>query len=151
MLRINSLLSVSQYNSRSQLNQLAQKAESFHLLQKFWASASDQLIAENSFVGDIKNNQLTVYTRNAVIASKVKFIMPSLLLKLQQLQQSQLIFRECKVSAIIVKVQVKSTLKPVTKAPRKLSFAAANSLKTLAETLGECPLSARLKLLAAKK
>lgn len=150
MLKINSLLSVSQQHSQSQLAQLTKKAEFFSILQKYWASAADQLIAENSFVGDIKNNQLTVYAHNALVASKIKLILPQLLIKLQVLQQSQPLFRDCKVSAITVKVQVKSSPKPTPKAPRKLSNAAANSLNNLAETLGESLLSSKLKSLAGK-
>ena len=155
MLRINSLLNVSQSDSpqsnlHGQLSLLAKKAVSFQLLQKYWASAADQLIAENSFIGPIKNNQLTVYAHNALIASKIKLLLPALLIKLQQLQQSQPLFREYKVSAIIVKVQVKSALNPMTKTPRKLSFVAADNLKTLADSLGETPLSVSLKSLAAK-
>ncbi len=156
MLKINSLLSVSQHNSpnqspqMSQLAQLAQKAEVFKLLQKYWATGVEQLIAKNSFVTDIKNEQLTVFASNAIVASKIKLLWPQILIKLQYLQQSQPIFKDCKVSAIIVKVQVISSQKRVSKAPRKLSNIAANSLKSFAETLGETPLSTRLKSLADK-
>ena len=150
MLKINSLISISQQRSQDKLAQLAKKAESFNLLQKYWANAADHLIAENSFVTEIKNNQLTVYAHNALVASKIKLIMPQLLGKLEYLQQSQALFRDCKVSLITVKVQVKSSPKPLLKTPRKLSIAAANSLNKFVKTLGDSPLSSKLKSLADK-
>lgn len=157
MLKINSLLKVSQLQSHgytkeeTQLNELAKKAESFKLIQKYWVGAVDLLIAKTSFAGSIKNNQMTVFAQNAIVASKIKLISPQILKRLYFLQQSQPMFNECKVSAIVVKVQVKSSHKTALKTPRKVSNAAANNLKSLADTLGETPLAARLISLANKK
>ena len=150
MRKINSLLCVSQQRSNGQLALLTKKANSFNLMQRYWANAADHLIAKNSFVTEIKNNQLTVYANNALVASKIKLILPQLIIKLQALQQTQDLFKEFKVSAITVKVQVKSSQKPLLKAPRKLSNAAAISLNNLAKTLGASPLSTKLKSLADK-
>jgi hypothetical protein len=90
-----------------------------------------------------------------MLASKIKLTQASLLKQLQNLQLNDPLFRECKVTAISVKVQVKSRPKPIIKTPRKLSTSAANSLKNLAEDLlaknkGESPLAAKLNALARK-
>lgn len=150
MKKINSLFSDSQFNPHNQLNQLAKKAQSHQLLQQFWAAVADQLIIQHTFVGSIINGQLTIYASSAIVASKIKLIQTKLLTQLQHLQQTKATFRECKVTAIVVKVQVKSTLKPAVKVPRKLTKNAADSLKNLAENLGDSALSAQLKSLANK-
>jgi len=152
MRKIDTLLNHnSQPNStNSQLSALNKNVQSHQLLQKFWIAASPQMLSNLSFVGSLINGQLTIYAHSAIVANKIKLTLANLLTQLQNLQQTNPNFRECKVTAIIVKVQVKSQPKAVVKPVRKLSKNAANSLKKLALDLGESPLSTQLNSLANK-
>jgi len=137
-------------NHNSQLSALNKNVQSHQLLQKLWIAASPQMLSNLSFVGSLINGQLTIYAHSAIVANKIKLTLANLLTQLQNLQQTNPNFRECKVTAIIVKVQVKSQPKAVVKPVRKLSKNAANSLKKLALDLGESPLSTQLNSLANK-
>ncbi len=150
MHKINNLL-----NHNSQLSMLAKNVQLHQHLQQFWQAAVPKLLSQNSFATSLVNGQLTVYADSAIIASKIKLSHASLLTLLQNLQIKQALYRECKVTAISVKVQVKSRPKPIIKTPRQLSTRAATSLKKLADDLfaknkGESPLAVKLKLLASK-
>ena len=148
MRKINSLLSQSQDNS--QFSQLSKLAQAHVTLQQFWLTAAPKIVGDNSFASSLTNGQLTILANSAMVANKIKLTQASLLTQLQNLQTSALTFRECKVTVISVKVQVKSRPKLVIKTPRKLSSAASSSLKQLAEQLGDSPLAAKLKALASK-
>ena len=145
MRKINTL-----FNEHSELNALTKNVQMRQHLQLLWQAAAPKLLSESSFISSLTNGQLTVYANSSIVASKIKLTQASLLTQLQNLQQTQQSFRECKVTAISVKVQVKSRHKTVIKTPRKLSASAANSLKTLAGTLGESSLASKLKNLATK-
>jgi hypothetical protein len=124
-------------------------------LQQLWQLATPKILSQNSFASSLSNGQLMVYANSAIVANKIKLTQASLLTQLQNLQKTHQTFRECKVTAISVKVQVKSRPKPIIKTPRKLSASAANSLKNLAENLlaenkGESPLALKLSALASK-
>jgi hypothetical protein len=150
MRKINSLLS-----NNSQLSLLAKNLQLHQHLQQFWLVAAPKLLSENSFASNLTNGQLTVYADSAIVANKIKLSQASLLTQLQNLQKTNPLYRDCKVTAISVKVQVKSRPKPVIKTPRQLTPGAASSLKNLAEDLlaknkGESILAAKLKILASK-
>lgn len=134
----------------SQLSALTKNVQSHQLLQKLWVAASPPMLSNLSFVGSLTSGQLTVYAHSAIVANKIKLTITSLLTQLQNLQQSNPKFRECKVTAIAVKVQVKSIQHVPVKSVRTLSKNAANSLKKLALDLGESPLSNQLNSLASK-
>jgi TRAP-type mannitol/chloroaromatic compound transport system permease large subunit len=160
MRKINSLISDSSigalssgaasFSQSNPLSQLAKKAQAHQVLQQFWAAAMPPLLSQLSFTGSLTNGQLTVYADSAIVASKIKLNLANTLTQLQDLQQNQAMFRECKVTAIVVKVQVKSLAKPAIKVPLKLSKTAASNLQSFAETLGESALSHQLKSLASK-
>lgn len=139
----------------NQFNQLTKQANAHLVLQQFWLAATPAVVGENSFASNLNDGQLHVLANSAMVANKIKLTQASLLSQLQNLQISNQAFRECKVTAIVVKVQVKSRPKPVTRAPRLLSSYASNSLRQLAEDLltknkGDSPLATKLKLLASK-
>ena len=138
------------FNHNSQLQALAQKVQSHQLLQQYWVAASPEILSNLSTAGNLNNGLLTIYAHSAIVANKIKLSQASLLTQLHHLQQTNQRFRECKVTAIVVKVQVKSQPKAPVHVPRKLSKSAANSLKKLALDLGESPLSAQLNSLANK-
>ncbi len=150
MRKINTL-----FTANSQLDTLTKNVHAHQHLQQFWQAAAPKILAENSFVSGLNNGQLTVYADSAIVANKIKLMQASLLTQLENLQKNNLKFRECKVTVIVAKVQVKSKPKAIIKAPRTLSTSAVNSLKVLAQDLldknkGESPLAVKLKLLASK-
>ena len=150
MRKINAL-----FSENSQLNKLAKNVQARQNLQLFWQAVAPQILSQNSFAISLINSQLTLYADSAIVANKIKLTQASLLSQLQNLQENNPLFRECKVTSISVKVQVKSRQKPVIKTPRRLSNNAANNLKSLAEDLlaknkGESTLAARLNALAGK-
>jgi Dna[CI] antecedent, DciA len=150
MRKINSL-----FAANSQLEALAKNVQAHQHLQQLWQAAAPQMLAQASFVSTLSNGQLTVYADSAIVANKIKLTHASLLTQLQNLQKNNPKFRECKVNAIVVKVQVKSRPKAIIKVPRTLSTNAANSLQTFAQDLlaknkGESTLATKLKLLASK-
>lgn len=105
-------------NARQQQTQVA---------QKIWEVIAPGNLAQFSHASSIKNQQFTVFADNNVVAAKIKLLIPSLLIQLEK--------QECEVTAIRVKVQVKSTLQPKLKLLKKLSPAAVNQLQLLAEKL----------------
>jgi hypothetical protein len=150
MRKINAL-----FTENSELNKLAKNVQAYQCLQQLWHAAAPKLLSENSVASSLTSGQLTIYADSAIVANKIKLIQASLLTQLQNLQKSEPLFRECKVTAISVKVQVKSRPKSIIKTPRKLSSSASASLKTLAEDLlaknkGDSPLAAKLTILAGK-
>lgn len=145
MRKINSL-----FTENSQLNALCKNVQAHQHLQQLWQATAPKILTESSFVSSLTNGQLTVYAQSAIVANKIKLTHASLLTQLHNLQKNDPLFRECKVTAIAVKVQVKSHPKPIIKTSRKLSTGAANSLKNLAQDLGESPLALKLNALASK-
>ena len=145
MRKINTL-----FTANSQLDTLAKNVQTHQHLQQFWQAAIPILFAQSTFVSSLNSGQLTVYADSAIVANKIKLIHASLLTQLQNLQKTHPLYGEYKVTAIVVKVQVKSRVKPIAKAPRKLSANAANSLKHFANSLGESPLALKLTSLASK-
>ena len=145
MRKINAL-----FSENSELNNLAKKVQARQSLQLFWQAAAPKILSQNSFASSLINGQIILYADSAIVANKIKLTHASLLTQLQNLQKNDPLFRECKVTSIVIKVQVKSRQKPVIKMPRRLSNNAANCLKSLVENLGDSPLSAKLNALASK-
>jgi hypothetical protein len=145
MRKINAL-----FTENSELNKLAKNVQARQNLQQLWQAAAPILLSQNSSASSLTNGQLMVYADSAIVANKIKLTQASLLTQLQNLQTTHQTFRECKVTAISVKVQVKSHPKPVIKPPRKLSASAVTSLKHLAQNLGDSPLATKLNMLARK-
>ena len=151
MRKINALISQTSQHDNSPFIQLTKQAQSHLTLQQFWLTAAPKIVGDNSFASSLTKGQLTILAYSAMVANKIKLTQAGLLTQLQNLQNSNQVFRECKVTAIVVKVQVKSHPKLVIKTPRKLSSGASNRLKQLAEQLGDSPLADKLNILASKK
>ena len=135
----------------AQFNALAKQANAHLNLRQFWEAIAPKLLSEHSFAGSLHNGLLTIYAGNASVAAKIKLTSANLLSQLQNLQKTDPFYKECKLTAITVKVQVKSRPKPVAKVSRKLSNQAATQLKKLAEQLGDSTLSDKLRKLAARQ
>jgi hypothetical protein len=136
MQRFNTLLNqpeLTALNARNKENDAA---------QKIWEAIAPDNLAQLSHAIGIKNKQFTVYAANNTVAAKIKLFIPSLLIKLEK--------QDCEVTAIRVKVQVKSTPLAKPKAIRKLSNNAANSLNEFAEKISGTPLADALARLAKK-
>jgi hypothetical protein len=150
MRKINTLLS-----ENNQLSAIAQNVQSRAAINHLWQISVPKILAQSSHVTSLDSGQLKILADSAIIANKIKLtqvsLLSSLLTQLQNLQKNEPSFGVCKVTSISVKVQVKSTVKPVIKAPRIISAKAAASLKTLARDLGESPLAQKLNLLANKR
>ena len=121
MQRFNTLL------KHPELYALNMRTQETQTAQKLWKAIAPDTLTKFSHASSIKNKQLNVYADNSVAAAKIKLLLPSLLIQLQK--------RECEVTAIRVKVQVKSNPQPKYKTPRKLTPAAVSSLKELGEKL----------------
>ncbi len=136
MQRFNALLNqpeLTALNARNLQNQAA---------QKIWEAIAPDNLAQYSHATSIKNQQFTLYANNNAVAAKIKLLIPSLLIKLEK--------QECEVTAIRVKVQVKSTPETPTKPVKKLSHHAATELTALAEKLAGSALGDALAKLAKK-
>lgn len=121
MQRFNTLLKQPELSALNARNLQTQAA------QKIWEAIAPDNLAQFSHASSIKNQQFTVFADNSVVAAKIKLLLPSLLIKLQK--------QVCEVTAIHVKVQVKSTPRPKLVKPRKLSPIAVSQLKQLGKKL----------------
>jgi hypothetical protein len=136
------------FGKNKQLSALTNYARSKELINLFWQSAIPKALADSSFAHQIDNGLLTVFVSNSAVASKIRFTQSSLLKALENSRKNHANFSPYKVTAINVKVQVKST--PITKPKRQrhLSVNAAQHLNTFSEELGDAPLGLILKKLA---
>lgn len=110
--------------------------------QALWLSIAPKSLVPFCHASTIKNQQLSVNADNNAVAAKIKLLLPSLLIQLEK--------QGCEVTAIRVKVQVKSTQQVKTKAIKRLSKTAANKIQHLAEKLDGTPLGDALARLAEK-
>jgi hypothetical protein len=134
-----------QFNTLNQLpflKELNTYQETAHAAQALWQSIAPDNLATLSTAISIKNQQLNLVTEYNSVAAKIKFSIPHLLSLLQK--------QGYEITAIQVKVQVKSAQPAKTKTIKKLSPHAADNLKTLAKQLEGTALGASLSKLADK-
>ncbi len=136
MLPFNALL------KQPELVALKAKTKEAQIAQTIWLNVSPENLAQCSHAYRLKDNQLSVFADNNAVAAKIKLLIPSLLIKLEK--------QGCEVTAIRVKVQVKSTPETPTKPVKKLSRRAATELTILAEKLTGTSLGDALARLAKK-
>lgn len=150
MRKINTLLTES-----SELQLVNASAASRVLLNKLWQASAPKVLSQSSKAIALENGQLKVLADSPIIANKIKLtqvdLISSLLTQLENLQKNESFLRECKVTSISVKVQVKSTPRPALKSPRIISAKASNNLKKLAQELGDSALAQKLNSLANKR
>ena len=147
MRKINALLKANNATN-NQFNKLVAEADKHLDLQQFWQAVAPQAISASSHVGALKNQTLTVYAHNNSVAAKIKLTSASLLTQLQNLQKTDPFYKPYKLTGIMVKVQVKSHKMPKNSAPRIISRRAANTIRKLANDLGEGALAEKLHKLA---
>jgi hypothetical protein len=134
MQRFNTLLRQPELIALNARNQRTQTA------QKIWEAIAPDNLAKFSHVSSIENQQFTVFADNNAVAAKIKLLIPSLLIKLEK--------QVCEVTAIRVKVQVKSTPQAKLKSLKKLRPIAATHLQQLGQTLSGTALGNALIKLA---
>ncbi len=148
MHKLRAVLNGNNPNKDNQFDNLVAQANDHLKLQEFWEAAISKKLSKFCSIGGIKNQKLSIYAHNASVASKIKLTSTSILSQLQYLQKNDANFIGFKVTAISVKVQVKSQQKHVTTTPRKLSSHASATLKNFAADLGETELADKLIKLA---
>jgi hypothetical protein len=136
MQRFNTLL------NQPELGALKERTRDIQVAQKIWEVIAPENLAKFSHASSIKNGQFTVIADNNAVAAKIKLFIPSLLIKLEK--------QECEVTAIRLKVQVKSTPPAKQKTIKKLSSQAAKNLNLLAEKISGTTLGDALARLAKK-
>ncbi len=140
----------SNTGSDTTLIELNRHAQTINLAQKLWLAASPKQISQFSRAISLKNNQLYVVADNGAMATKIKLLNATLLTQLHNLTLSGPFSKGCKVTAIDVKVQAKSSLNKPKKPQRKLSRNASHSLSNLIENLTDSPLREALVKLAKR-
>jgi hypothetical protein len=145
MRKINSL-----FGQNAQLSVLAEQIHEKELIKKLWHSATPIELSKTSYAALLEDGQLIVYASNSATASKIKLSQASLLKALNNSIESYAQYSQCKVTAIKVKVQVKSTPAPSQRRTINLSSTGAQHLKHLADQLGESKLGNILNRLASK-
>lgn len=136
MQRINALL---QQSTPSAFNKHHAEIQA---IQKIWEAIAPDNLAQLSRAASIKNQQLTLVTSSNAVAAKIKLLIPSLLILLEK--------KECKVTSIRVKMQVKSSPQRAIKPERKLSPHATHALKELLANLDNSPLKDIISRLAKR-
>jgi hypothetical protein len=148
MQKINVLLNQNQVKLDKQFNHLVAQADAHLNLQQFWKAIAPNAISQSSSASSLSNGLLTINAHNSGVATKIKLTSASLLSQLQNLQHEDPIYKHCKVTGIKVKVQVKSELKTHKPQARTLSSGAAETLRKLADQLGDSTLANKLNQLA---
>lgn len=136
MLRFNALLRQPELTALNAHNREKQAA------QIIWEAVAPDNLAQLSHATTVKNQQFTVMAHNNAVAAKIKLFIPSLLIKLEK--------QGCEVTAIRVKVQVKSSPPARPKIIKKLSPKASSELQLLANKLSGTTLGDALARLAKK-
>jgi hypothetical protein len=145
MRKINSL-----FGQNAQLSALAKQMHEKELINRLWQSATPMELSTTSHAALLENGLLTVFAFNGATASKIKLSQASLLKALNNSIETNAQFSLCKVTAIKIKVQVKSVLPQPQRRSISLSSTGAQHLTHLAEQLGESKLGEILNRLASK-
>lgn len=110
--------------------------------QQLWLAIAPAQIVPYCHASQIENKQLLLRADNNAVAAKIKLLIPSLLIQLEK-QGSE-------VTAIQVKVQVKSSPQERVKAIKTISKHSAASIEELAKKLDGTPLGQSLARLATR-
>ncbi len=146
--KLSSLLNNARVFQNPSLQALAQQAHAHQKLQAIWQSIVPKELAQLSTAQTLQAEKLTVIAYSASAAAKIKLLNARLLTQLENLRETDPNYKECKVTAITVKVQVKSLPNTPKKTPRRVPVKAAAGLKSLANELGNSELAQQLLHLA---
>ena len=133
--------------SMAQKSAMLEKTLMLQKINQFWLQNLPENLKPCSMVGDLNKGVLTVFATQNAVAAKIKLMTASLLIQLKNQLKSEGI----EVTAIQVKVQVKSAGKPQKiKLTRQLSRQTATQLQRLAETMQGSDLAESLQRLAGR-
>ncbi len=128
-------------NMPSSLAQMQRQASALHKINQLWLSNLPENLRAHSMASQLTNGLLTVTATQNAVAAKIKLLSPSLLIQLKN--------QGLEVTAIQVKVQVISALKPQKIKPRRqLSLQTAQQLEAFAKTMQGSDLAESLQRLA---
>ena len=129
--RFKSLLSGNQ-----ELRPLLTKAKALSALHCHFIGVAPPHLAQSSQVLSLQSGTLSVAVANAVIAAKLRQLVPEFIVMLQN--------RGCEVSGICIKVQVSFHRSQPAPTPRKLGKTARRALNELSQSLGDSQLKLAL-------
>lgn len=150
MKKINVFIHAERTKNDDSFKQLLNQGQAHVMLQDFWQAATPESISHHSFASGLDKGILTVLAFNNAVAAKIRLSSASLLTQLHKLQKTKPTFYQYKLTAIKVKVQVKSQQSRVSVTKRTISGRAAATLRALADDLGDSPLAEKLNQLADK-
>lgn len=150
MQKINTFINAKIIQNDDSFKQLLDQSQTHLKLQHLWQHATNESISHHSFASSLNKGILTVLAYNSAVAAKIKLSSASLLTQLQKIQQKEPTYNQYKVTAIKVKVQVKTPQTRASISNRTLSSRAATTLRALAQDLGDSPLAQKLNKLADK-
>lgn len=139
------------FGQHAQLSALTEQLHAKTRIHQFWQSAAPAELANLSTAYSLEDTVLYVAAHQTLVASKIKMLQASLLKALENSQRNNPQFSQCKVTAIKVKVQVKSSPRPRAKRVIPISASSAQHLHAFAEQMAGSPLGDALKKLASKK
>jgi Dna[CI] antecedent, DciA len=135
----------------AQLSKLAEQLNAKSHINQFWQSAISPDLSKVSEANRIENTVLYVTAFQSLAASKIKMLQASLLKALENSQNTDPQYKPYKVTSIKVKVQVKSSPRPLPKRVIPISASSAQHISAFADQLADSPLGDVLKRLASKK
>lgn len=132
-----------QFNNINQLpfaSALKAHSEQSAFAQQVWEAIAPNELLSLTHAITIRDDKLVITTAHNAVAAKVKLLTPNILTRLSKLNLN--------VTAIQVKVQVKSEKPVKSTVQRKLSKNAANHIKAASALLEDGPLAESLAKLA---
>lgn len=140
--RFNTMLKFSAFNDYPFLKPLRDHQAMAHAAQTIWQQVAPENLATLSQAQEIVNQQLKLTTQHNAVAAKIKLLTPSILSALKK--------QGYEVTAIQIKVQVKSSPPKKQKKLKEISPQAGKNLEALAQKLTGTPLGDALEKLAKK-
>lgn len=122
------------FRNHQALKPLLQEADSREQLQKLWGLTAPEY-QHLSQVLALEQGQLILNVSSGAVASRIKLLESSLLLKLHDLNRKTSKIKDLNLNAIKVKVQVKSSPKPKQKRIQAPSSNALSTLSSCADTI----------------
>lgn len=132
----------SAFNDYPFLQPLREHEAVSHVAQTIWQQVAPENLAALSQAQEINNQQLKLTTQHNTVAAKIKLLAPSIVNALKK--------QGYEVTAIQVKVQVKSEAPKKQKKLKKISPQAGKNLEALAQKLAGTALGNALEKLAKK-
>lgn len=139
MLKINRI-----FTHNHELKPLLEEAYDRQQLQKLWSAVAPEL-SKLSQVLAVEHGILTIGAQSGAVASKIQLLETGLIRRIEDFCQNSQKIKGLNLSAIKVKVQVKSRLKPKQKRIKSPSNQALSTLEACADKIENPALEAALR------